>query len=112
VIKVNIIITASKLLAFIVLAVGSVYSFIYKDPSVITVAMSMSAVLMGAKTVMNQWGATRGLEYSQNLYGSYSGSSYNPYSQGYTNYSNYGNYMSNTNVNNVSQESNTETLEN
>ena len=49
-VKVDVLLTASKILAYIILTIGTIYSFIFHDASILITAFSCSAGLMGVKT--------------------------------------------------------------
>jgi len=48
--KINIIITLSKIMAYIILIIGSTYAFIYKDATVLIATFSAAATIIAIKT--------------------------------------------------------------
>ena len=54
-IKVNIVLTASKVLAYLIFVIGVVYGFVFHDPSIMITAFSISGGLMGVKTFTSGW---------------------------------------------------------
>ncbi len=51
-IEININITLSKILAFLVLIIGSVYSYMYQDASALIATFSAATTIIGLKTYM------------------------------------------------------------
>lgn len=48
--KINIFLTFSKIMSIIILILGTIFSFIYKNPEVIIFTLSLSSGLAGLKT--------------------------------------------------------------
>ena len=60
--KFKILLTASKLLAYLIYIEGFVYGILNKDPSVLMFTVTMSTGLMGFKTGMTTLTKVKGIE--------------------------------------------------
>jgi len=65
--KVNIEITLSKILSYIVLVVGSVYSYIFQDASVLIATFSAASAIISIKTYMSSKERQKKIEYNEEI---------------------------------------------
>lgn len=76
-IKINIILTASKILAYMIFIVGCIYAFMFHDSSILITAFSVSAGLQGVKTFTAGWTANQtnaNIQDTQNINQNYTDS--------------------------------------
>jgi len=63
--KLNLEITMSKILAYLVLIIGSIYSFIFKDPTVLISTFGAASAIIAVKTFTASKERQKELEYNE-----------------------------------------------
>ena len=64
-VKTNIELTFTKLFSFLILTIGTIFAFIYKDPQVMMFALGLASGLAGLKNYSDMRIRSRELEYGK-----------------------------------------------